>query len=129
MVDAVKRHLFTDHGLRSLSPLDPQYHGHYGGDQYQRDMAYHQGTAWVFPLGGFYRAYLKTHGNSLRAARKVRGWLNALEPMLKEGCAGQLPEIYDGTDPREGKGCFAQAWSVGELLTVYQMLEQIENGG
>ena len=44
--------------------------------------------------------------------------------MLREGCAGQLPEIYDGDFPAGSKGCFAQAWSVGELLRVYEELEK-----
>jgi glycogen debranching enzyme len=48
--------------------------------------------------------------------------------MMKQGCAGQLPEIYDGDDPRDGKGCFAQAWSVGELLRVYETIQKIEKG-
>ena len=53
--------------------------------------------------------------------------LAALEPMLTEGCAGQLPEIYDGGVPAEGKGCFAQAWSVGEMLRVFETIETIEH--
>ena len=122
VVNTVKDHLFTDHGLRSLSPRDPQYHPHYGGDQLQRDLAYHQGTVWVFPLGAFYLAWMKVYGS--RGVRQVRGWLASLEDMLREGCAGQLPEIYDGDCPHTGKGCFAQAWSVGEMLTVYEALEE-----
>ena len=49
-----------------------------------------------------------------------------MEAMLREGCVGQLPEIYDGGEPGPSKGCFAQAWSVGELLRVYEALERIE---
>ena len=126
VVDTVYRHLYTPCGLRTLSPEDPEYHPFYGGDQVKRDMAYHQGTTWVFPMGAYYLAYLKVHGSSREAARHVREQLGALEPMLREGCAGQLPEIYDGDFPREGKGCFAQAWSVGEMLRVFEALENIE---
>ena len=46
--------------------------------------------------------------------------------ILREGCIGQIAEIYDGLNPKESKGCFAQAWSVGEMLTVYRKLEEIE---
>ena len=127
VVDTVYRHLYTPCGLRTLSPEDAQYHPHYGGAQKERDMAYHQGTAWVFPLGAYYLAYLRTRGFSMAAARHVRAQLDAIAPMLAEGCAGQLPEIYDGGAPCEGKGCFAQAWSVGEMLRVYEKLEEIEN--
>ena len=123
VVDTVYRHLYTPCGLRTLSPADPEYHPSYGGPQVERDMAYHQGTTWVFPMGAYYLAYLKVHGNSLEAAAYVREQLNALEPMLREGCLGQLPEIYDGEFPTDGKGCFAQAWSVGEMLRVFEALE------
>ena len=126
VVNAVYRHLYTPCGLRTLSPEDPEYQGSYGGDQVKRDMAYHQGTTWVFPMGAYYLAYLKTHGSSVEAARYVRGQLEALEPMLREGCAGQLPEIYDGDFPAESKGCFAQAWSVGEMLRVFEAIDRIE---
>ena len=123
VVDTVYRHLYTPCGLRTLSPADPEYHPSYGGPQVERDMAYHQGTTWVFPMGAYYLAYLKVHGNSLEAAAYVREQLNALEPMLREDCLGQLPEIYDGEFPTDGKGCFAQAWSVGEMLRVFEALE------
>jgi glycogen debranching enzyme len=102
-----------------------QYHPFYGGDQLKRDMAYHQGTSWVFPLGAFYRAYLRLGGKD--AIPKVKQQLKKLKPLLLQGCAGQLPEIYDGTNPKEGKGCFAQAWSVGEMLRVYAEIQQMEN--
>ncbi len=125
VVETVYRHLYTPCGLRSLSPEDPEYHGSYGGPQVQRDMAYHQGTVWVFPLGAYYLAYLKTHGNTPEAAAYVRWQLQSLEAMLRQGCLGQLPEIYDGDHPTEGKGCFAQAWSVGEMLRVFEAVEKI----
>ena len=127
VTDTVYRHLYTPCGLRTLSPEDKEYHPTYGGAQKARDMAYHQGTAWVFPMGAYYMAYLKTRGYTPEAAHHVRAQLEAITPMLCEGCAGQLPEIYDGGVPGEGKGCFAQAWSVGEMLRVYEKLEEIEH--
>jgi len=122
VVDTVRRHLYTPCGLRTLSPEDPEYHPHYGGPMVERDMAYHQGTTWVFPMGAYYMAYLKTHGDEAKAY--VRSQLDALEPMLREGCAGQLPEIYEGDFPTESKGCFGQAWSVGEILRVFEAIEK-----
>ncbi|MDD6052068.1 MAG: amylo-alpha-1,6-glucosidase [Clostridiales bacterium] len=126
VVDAVHAHLYTPCGLRTLSPEDEQYHGVYAGPQSERDMAYHQGTAWVFPLGAYYLAYLRTHGGTVEAARAVREMLLPMEATLREGCIGQLPEIYDGDVPAFSRGCFAQAWSVGEMLRVYEALEAIE---
>ena len=126
VLDTVQRHLYTPYGLRTLSPEDPQYHPHYGGAQFDRDMAYHQGTTWVFPMGAYYRAYLKVHGNTPEALEEVKAGLRNIETMMRQGCVGQLPEIYDGNAPREGKGCFAQAWSVGEILRVYETIDRIE---
>ena len=124
VVDTVYRKLYTASGLRTLEPEDPQYRGYYGGSRQERDLAYHQGTVWVYPLGAFYRAFLKTRKHSPEAKAWVKDQLDALVPMLREGCVGQLPEIYDGDFPAEGKGCFAQAWSVGEMLRVYEELEK-----
>jgi len=125
VVKAVEQHLLTDRGLRTLSPQDPEYHGFYGGKQFDRDMAYHQGTAWVFPMGAWCRAFLRAGGYTAETAQALSDKLTAMEDMLTEGCLGQLPEIYDGDNPYEGKGCYAQAWSVGEMLRVYEFLEQI----
>ena len=87
-----------------------------------RDLAYHQGTVWPFPMGAYYLAYLKVHQYSPEAKAYVREQLVDIEAALREGCVGQLAEIYDGGNPVSGKGCFAQAWSVGEVLRVYDAL-------
>ena len=124
VLHVVERNLYTPCGLRTLAPSDREFRATYGGDQVTRDMAYHQGSVWVFPLGAFYMAYLKVRGNSPEAKADVRAQLAALEPMLREGCVGQLPELYDGLCPSTGKGCFAQAWSVGEILKVYEAIDK-----
>ena len=82
---------------------------------------------WPFPLGAYYLSYLKVHKYSLNARETVQAQLDALIPALTEGCAGQLPEIYDGGNPTASRGCFAQAWSVGELLRVYEALESYQS--
>ncbi len=123
VVDTVFEKLYTPYGLRTLDPADPEFKPFYGGARLERDLAYHQGTVWAFPLGGYYLAYLKVNGYSRQARDTVRRQLEAVRSALREGCAGQLPEIYDGANPTASKGCFAQAWSVGELLRVYDALE------
>lgn len=122
VVETVYRKLYTPYGLRTLDPSDAQFHPFYGGAQLDRDLAYHQGTVWTFPLGAYYLAYLKVHGYSAEAKTYVKEQLSCMEPALREGCVGQLPEIYDGENPVDSKGCFAQAWSVGEILRVYDAL-------
>lgn len=125
VVQTVWEKLYTPYGLRTLAPEDGEFHPYYGGEQLERDLAYHQGTVWVFPLGGYYLAYLKVHDNSAEAKETVRRQLEVMESALREGCVGQLPEIYDGENPTISRGCFAQAWSVGEILRVYEALEGI----
>ena len=124
VTDRVFESLYTPWGLRSLAQDDIEFHPHYGGSMKQRDMAYHQGTVWVFPLGAYYLAYLKVNGHSIEAKETVYRQLTGLEGALREGCAGQLAEVYDGEDPNESEGCFAQAWSTAELLRVYEALEK-----
>lgn len=122
VVETVFAKLYTAYGLRTLSPDDAQFRSFYGGAQLDRDLSYHQGTVWTFPLGGYYLAYLKVHGYSQEAKAYVLEQLETMEAALREGCIGQLPEIYDGGNPGASKGCFAQAWSVGEMLRVYDAL-------
>lgn len=124
IVDTVFQTLYTPYGLRTLDEEDSEFHPYYRGSVFERDMAYHQGTVWVFPLGGYYLAWLKVHDNSEEAKETVREQLEVLESAMREGCIGQLPEIYDGINPSSSRGCFAQAWSVGELLRVYAAVEK-----
>ncbi len=126
VVSTVFEKLYTPYGLRSLAPDDPSFHPFYGGTQFDRDMAYHQGTVWAFPLGAYYLAYLRVAQDKKKAAQIVRRQLEPMRACLAEGCIGQIPEIYDGSNPTISKGCFAQAWSVGELLRVYKELESME---
>ncbi len=112
--------LYTPFGLRSLSPDDKDFHKTYGGSHFDRDMAYHQGTVWGFPLGAYYLAVLRFAPNGYDTVlRQIEYTATA----LNEGCFGQIAEIYDGENPCESQGCFAQAWSVGEILRVYKALE------
>ena len=120
VVALVEKELFVGCGLRSLAPDHPDYHGIYCGALAKRYAAYHQGTAWGFLLGGFFSAYMKVnHHSSSAAANAVR----MLEPVRKHltdsGCIGSISEIFDGDAPHNPRGCYAQAWSVGEVLRCY----------
>jgi glycogen debranching enzyme len=44
---------------------------------------------------------------------------NFLRRHLRESCVGQVSEIFDGDEPHEPRGCFAQAWSVAEILRAW----------
>ena len=126
VVETVFRKLYTPYGLRTLAPEDAQFRPFYGGAQLDRDLAYHQGTIWPFPMGGYYLAYLKVNNYSMEAKEYVKEQLTAMEAVMREGCIAQIAEIYDGENPISSKGCFAQAWSVGEILRVYDALRNQE---
>lgn len=127
VVNKVYETLYTPYGLRSLSKFDKDFKAHYGGSLFNRDMAYHQGTVWAFSLGAYYLAYLKVNDYGEKARIKVKEQLSVLEACMREGCIGQIAEIYDGDNPTVSQGCFAQAWSVSELLRVFVKLEQKES--
>ena len=120
VVALVEKELFVGCGLRSLAPDHPDYHGIYCGALAKRDAAYHQGTAWGFLLGGFFSAYMKVNHHSSSAAANA---VHMLEPVRKHlsdsGCIGSISEIFDGDAPHNPRGCYAQAWSVGEVLRCY----------
>ena len=116
-VDACSRHLVTAHGLRSLSPDDEAYIGHYGGDRYKRDGAYHQGTVWGWLIGPFVSAHLRVYGDKVAA----RSFLDSLlHHHIRAHVVGSISEIFDGDAPFAPRGCMAQAWSVAELLRTWQ---------
>ena len=116
VVETVERHLLTPYGLRSLAPGDPQYRGRFEGDPYSRDSAYHQGTVWPWLLGPFITAYLGVHGHSQAAQKRAAAWLSSLQSYLENEGVGQIPEVFDGDEPHRAAGCYAQAWSVAEVV-------------
>ncbi|MGH9556941.1 MAG: amylo-alpha-1,6-glucosidase [Terriglobales bacterium] len=116
VVKAVERQLLTPYGLRSLAPGDPQYRPRYEGDPRSRDSAYHQGTVWPWLMGPFLTAYCKVNWHSKQAREQARKWLEPLQAHLSEAGLGQISEIFDAEAPHRPRGCFAQAWSVAEVL-------------
>jgi predicted glycogen debranching enzyme len=119
VVETCGRMLLTSHGLRSLAPNHPQYQGHYGGDQRQRDGAYHQGTVWGWLIGPFVLAHLRVYGNPAQA----REFLEPMANHLYSRGLGSLSEIFDGDAPFTPRGCIAQAWTVAEVLRAWQATE------
>lgn len=126
---AVTRELLVPMGLRTLSPRDPSYAGHYRGSQKARDKAYHQGSAWPALLGIYADAVLAQHGPDALSAQ--------LDPILSrlaqhidgEGCIGQISELFDGDAPHTANGAPAHAISACELLRAFRLLHDSESRG
>lgn len=127
IVDVTVSQLLTSFGLRSLSPYqgsgikNPDYIGTYGGDHRTRDGAYHQGTVWGWLTGPFISAYLRAYGDPLEA----KTYLRPLIQQLSTHGIGSISEIFDGDHPFNPRGCFAQAWSVAEILRAWTEIDTL----
>ena len=140
VVDTVINELYATYGLRTLDKDNPEYQPYYKGKLHDRDAAYHQGTAWAFPLGALVTAYVKISAKKTediankeeknlkyieedtKNADAKQYALHLIEPLkdhLRDGCVGQIAEIFDGNEPNISRGTYAQAWSVGEILRAY----------
>jgi predicted glycogen debranching enzyme len=124
IVQTVEEKLLTPFGLRTLSPNDERYKGTYIGD-YNKDLAYHNGTVWPWLLGPFITAFVKTHNHE--AAWRAHAHTHFIQPMIDiygDSWDGSIYEIFDGNPPFLPQGCITQAWSVAEILRAW--VEDIE---
>ena len=122
ILDIVSRVLLTPRGLRTLSPSDEGYKGIYSGDQATRDQAYHQGTVWPWLMGPFCDGWLRVYGEG--GVSRVRKLIMGFEETLTEAGISTISEIYDCDPPHSPGGAISQAWSVGEILRIFTLLEK-----
>ena len=114
--------LLTEKGIRTLSPKDPEYKGHYAGNQVQRDRAYHQGCCWpwlLFPFTDGMLAIYQKH-----ALPFLENILYKFDSCMYKYGISTIAEITDGDPPYKPNGCISQAWSVAALLYIKWQLEQ-----
>ena len=122
VIKIIKQHLLTPKGLRTLSPSNPLYEGRYQGAQPERDRQYHQGTVWPWLLEHYVKACFDVKGDGyLFQAEEILN--HFVEDMTIAGI-GSVSEIYDGDPPHHPKGAVSQAWSVGALLRINEMIEK-----
>ncbi len=114
------RELLTPLGLRTLALSDPRYLGNYGGPQFVRDAAYHQGTVWPWPLGAYTELLLRRG-----RVTEARAALEGLTSHLWEAGLGSVSEVFSGETLTPG-GCSFQAWSVAELLRAHVLVSHAE---
>ena len=118
IVQKIENELFTPVGLRSLSPNDERYRAIYQDSPYERDSAYHQGTGWAWLMGAFITSVQRTYPKGRKSKQYVEKILDGFNEHLETEGIGQISEIFDGDKPHQPRGCFAQAWSVAEILRV-----------
>ena len=144
-VAAAQRYLVVPGALRSLAPLpvsvplpiygndgrllnnpaEPYWPGYAGDEDARRKPAYHNGTAWTWTFPTFCEALARAWNFAPEAVAAARAYLSSMEPLMNEGCLGQIPEILDGDAPHSQRGCDAQAWGVTEALRVWKLLSEI----
>jgi predicted glycogen debranching enzyme len=113
----VEEKLHTPVGLRSLAADDPNYRPRYGGDQFSRDGAYHQGTVWSWLLGPMITAIVRVEGEA--GKKRAKELLERIMPHFSDAGIGTISEIFDAEPPHSPRGCMAQAWGVAEVLRAY----------
>ncbi|MEB3340675.1 amylo-alpha-1,6-glucosidase [Okeania sp.] len=121
VMDICTQKLLTPYGLRSLASDEPEYKGVYGGDIYQRDGAYHQGTVWGWLIGAYVTAHLRIYNDPTKAEELLKPMA---EHLMVHG-VGNISEIFDGNEPITPRGCIAQAWSVAEVLRAWSMINRV----
>ncbi len=123
----VRRELLTPFGLRTLAPSDPRYLGRCVGDESSRLAAAHQGTVWPWLMGPFADAHFRVFGNTEESRRAMVSLLAPLRAHVRHAGLGSISEMFDGDPPYSPRGCFAQAWSVGEVVRI--LYTHLRGGG
>ena len=122
VVAAVEEKLYAGPGIRTLPQDHPEYHPRYIGSLNDRDHAYHQGTAWGWWMGEFLFAHRRVHGDTAAEKAELRRLIVPALEQLDIGSINGIAEIFDADAPHNPRGCFNQAWSVGEVLAALRSL-------
>ncbi len=122
VLDIVTKELLTPKGLRSLSPKSEGYRPYCTGSQYERDLSYHQGTAWPWLLGAYLESYLQVFGKS--GVSFAERMLISMEEEMALHCIGTIPELFDGNPPFIGRGAISFAMNVAAILRVVNLLKK-----
>lgn len=122
IMQTIANELITSRGIRTLSPRNEAYRGVYEGSQIERDLAYHQGCAWIIPLDYYIDLAFRMVGPSFlkRAEYLIEGFY---KDIYKHG-VGAFSELYDGDPPHEPHGAISSALSTAALLYVESMINK-----
>ena len=129
LINVVEKKLLNNYGLKSLAKGEPNYVEIYEGDEFKRDMSYHQGITWTWLLGLYFdslRNMIKAEKRKTYKAKLQNKLDEFITKIIKtfekeinqRGCIGSIAEIYDSSKLYEPKGTIAQAWSVSEILRI-----------
>jgi len=125
-LELAKKELLTSYGLRSLSPRHPNFRKNYFGSQYLRDLAYHNGTVWVWLLYPYAEVLKKVYKNKKILKEELNKLVKPFRDMIISGKIASIPELYDGENPYYPKGTHAQFWSVASLFLIEKELQTLK---
>ncbi len=125
-----KKELYTEYGLRTLSPKDYRFRKKYIGSQIERDKAYHQGTVWAWPLETYAKLFVRIYEEELTKQDLQEGLVDIIHKFRNgflRGHIASVAEVWDGDKPHFPKGCPAQAWSVAAVYNIEKMIEHLSD--
>ena len=129
ILSTVEKKLLNNYGLKTLARGEENYIDVYEGDNFKRDMSYHQGPTWVWLLGLYYDSLVnmkfvaKDKVSKNKIEKKIEEFKESVKKTFKKeimerGCIGSIGELYDSKTPYLPKGTIAQAWSVAEVFRI-----------
>ena len=125
VLNVVTKELLTPKGIRTLSPKSEGYCPYYVGTQKERDLAYHQGTAWPWLLAAYLEAYLRLYQwSGVPFAERM---LIGLDDEINRHCIGTISELFDGNPPFQSRGAISYAMNVAGVLRVLKLLDSYNN--
>lgn len=125
--------LLTKYGLRTLAKGEHGYIPYYEGDPVKRDMSYHQGIVWVWPIGLYHDAFkniiddekdrLEKEKLKIEYEKFIKSVYSCFKTEINsEEGIGSISEVYSSQSPFKPGGTFAQAWSISEVLKIVTKL-------
>lgn len=129
VLEIVTKKLLNNYGLKTLAKGEENYIEIYEGDNFKRDMSYHQGITWPWLFGLYYDALKnmikmqKTKTAKKEYEEQLKQFIEKtkntfLKAIDNEGMIGSISELYDSRKPYLPKGAPAQAWSVAEVFRI-----------
>ena len=127
--NVVTTKLLNNYGLKTLAKGEQNYIEVYEGNEFKRDMSYHQGITWPWLLGLYYDAlkniikFSKNKEDKKEYEQKLEDFIKITKEIFvyeldNEGIIGSISELYDSKKPHLPKGALAQAWSVAEVFRI-----------
>lgn len=121
IVDQATAKLLIPYGLRTQSPDSEEYRGVVTGDQDQRSVCAHQGTAYPWLLGFYADALVSVYRNSCMA--QLRRIVDGFDEVIKDHGIGSISESYNGNPPYKAEGAISMACSVAAVLKLIKIIE------